>query len=50
MRHGCQAMHLAGMERGKTALFGEADDVIESIDEATLAANADFVMEVVRAI
>ncbi len=48
IRHGFQAMHLVGMDGRKPALYGQADDVLENIDEETLRANADFVMELLK--
>ncbi|WP_232050903.1 aminopeptidase [Arabiibacter massiliensis] len=48
IRHGYQAMHLVGMDGGKPAFFAQANDVLENIDEETLTANADFVMELLK--
>lgn len=47
-KHGLQAMHLVGMEGGKPANYGQADDVMENIDEATLRANVGFLMELLK--
>lgn len=48
IKHGYQAMHLVGMQNGKPAYFAQGDDVLENIDEETLAANTDFVMELLK--
>ena len=48
LKHGQQALHLAGMDGRKPAFFAEEDDVIENIDNDTLALNSDFVMEVLK--
>lgn len=48
MKHGQQAMHLAGMSGKKPAFFAQADDVIENIDADQLALNSDFVMELLK--
>lgn len=48
IKHGYQAMHLVGMDGGKPAYFAQANDVLENIDEETLNANADFVMELLK--
>lgn len=48
LKHGQQALHLAGMDGRKTAFFAEEDDVIENIDNDMLALNSDFVMEVLK--
>ncbi len=50
MKHGQQAMHLAGMEGKKPTFFGEADDVLENVDGDQLALNSDFVMELLKQI
>lgn len=50
MQQGCQAIHLAGFADGKPAFFGQANDVLENIDEETLQRNSDFVMELIRQI
>ena len=44
LKHGQQALHLAGHGWQKPAFFAEEDDVIENIDNDTLALNSDFVM------
>ena len=46
--HGCQAMHLVGMDNGKPALFAEADDVTENIKQDKLDQASDYVMELIR--
>lgn len=48
IKHGCQAMHLVGMENSKPAHLGQVDDMLESIDETTLAENADFIVELLK--
>lgn len=48
LKHGQQALHLAGMDGRKQAFFAEEDDVIENIDNDMLALNSDFVMEVLK--
>lgn len=48
LKHGQQALHLAGMDGRKPAFFAEEDDVIENIDNDMLALNSDFVMEVLQ--
>lgn len=50
MQQGCQAIHLAGFADGKPAFFGQANDVLENVDEETLQRNSDFVMEFIRQI
>ena len=50
MQRGHQVMHVAGMLDGKPAYFGQADDVLDNVDEETLAVNSDFVMELLRQI
>ncbi|MDO4289854.1 MAG: hypothetical protein Q4C41_01300 [Eggerthellaceae bacterium] len=47
-RHGYQTMHLAGMEGGKPAFYGEADDIADNVSEEAMLANADFVMEILK--
>ena len=48
LKHGQQALHLAGMDGRKPAFFAKEDDVIENIDNDMLALNSDFVMEVLK--
>lgn len=48
LKHGQQALHLAGMDGRKPAFFAEEDDVIENIDNDMLALNSDFVMEILK--
>ena len=48
LKHGQQALHLAGMDGRKPAFFADEDDVIENIDNDMLALNSDFVMEVLK--
>ncbi len=47
-KHGLQAVHLVGMEGGKPVAYGEAGDVVEAIDDETLASNTNFVMELLK--
>ncbi|MGI6105236.1 MAG: aminopeptidase [Raoultibacter sp.] len=47
---GLQAITLVGMDELKPAGFAQADDVLDEIDEETLEANIDFVMELIRGI
>lgn len=49
-RHGYQTLHLAGLSGGKPAYMGQADDVIDNLSEDIMQDNADFVMELIRAI
>lgn len=48
MKQGVQGMHLVGMDGAMPAGYGQADDVSESVDEATMLANADFIMELIK--
>lgn len=48
IKQGYQAMHLVGMNGAKPAFFAQGDDVLENIDEQTLEANANFVMELLK--
>lgn len=48
IKHGCQAMRLVGMENSKPAHLGQVDDMLENIDEATLAENTDFIVELLK--
>ena len=48
MKHRAQAVTIAGMDGNKPALMGEADDVIENIDEQSLTRAADFVVEMLK--
>ncbi|MBQ9068867.1 MAG: hypothetical protein IJ131_07375, partial [Eggerthellaceae bacterium] len=48
MRRGFQAMTLAGVEKGKPALLGQGDDVVENIDESMVAENARFLLELIK--
>lgn len=50
MRRGCQTMHLAGMENGKPAHYGQSDDVVENVSGEVMHANADFIMELLKSI
>ncbi len=45
---GFQAMHLFGAEKGRPALKGSADDVMENIDENLLEDNVNFLMELLK--
>lgn len=46
--HGLQAMHLVGAQGSKPALFGQADDVLDNVEEETMLRNSDFVMELLK--
>ena len=48
LKGGMQAVHLAGIENGMPAYSGGSDDVLENIDEDTLEANIDYLLELVR--
>lgn len=48
LRHGFQAMSIAGMDGSKPAYFAQGDDVLENIDPETLYRNAEFVMELLK--
>lgn len=48
LKHGHQALHVAGMEGKKPAFFAQGDDVVENIDADMLSLNADFVMELLK--
>ena len=48
MKRGLQAMTLAGMEGGKPALMGQGDDVLENVDEASVAEKAQFIVELIK--
>lgn len=50
MQKGCQAVHVAGFAEGKPAFYGEANDVLENVDEQILQRSVDYVMELVRQI
>lgn len=47
-RRGLQTIHVAGMQNGKPAYMGEADDRIDNIDEDKLLENAAFVLELLH--
>lgn len=47
---GYQTLHLAGLEKGCPAHCDQADDVVDNISPDALVENADFVMELIRAI
>ncbi len=49
-KHGASALHLVGDDGGKPAFFAQANDIVDNINESTLDKNAEFVMEVLRAI
>lgn len=50
INHGLQAMHLAGMEGGKPAFFGDKEDTVDNVDEGLLRERVDFVMELLKSI
>ena len=47
-KQGFQAMHLAGIEGGKPAFYGQEDDVVANVDEQKLDQNAAFVVELLK--
>lgn len=47
-KHRMQAMTLAGMDGGKPAYYGQADDIIENIDAESLDRSADLVIELLK--
>lgn len=49
-RHGYQTLHLVGLAGGKPAYLGQTDDVVDNLSEDIMQDNADFVMELIRAI
>lgn len=48
MKHGEQALHVAGMADRKPAFFAEADDVVENVDNDQISLNADFTMSLLQ--
>lgn len=48
LKHGYQALHVAGRDGKKPAFFAQGDDVVENIDADLLSLNADFVMELLK--
>lgn len=48
--HRMIAMHVCGMENGKPALLGQADDVVENVNQDMLYESADFVMDLVSVV
>ncbi len=48
MRHRVQSVTIAGMDGKKPALYCEAEDLIEHIDEQSLTKAADFVVEILK--
>ena len=45
---GVQAMHIMGVENGRPALKGSADDIIENVDEMLLEENIDYIAELLK--
>ena len=45
---GIPSLHLVGMEGNTPALIASADDVIDNVEEDTLAQNTDYVVELLR--
>lgn len=45
---GYQAMHLLGVENGQPALKGDADDIMENIDDLLFDDNVNFIMELLK--
>ncbi|MGI6590054.1 MAG: hypothetical protein ACOX1O_00330 [Eggerthellaceae bacterium] len=50
MGAGLQAVSIMGLDGNKPAYYGQADDVLENIDEEMIKQNANFVMEFLKAI
>ncbi len=50
MKHRAQAVTIAGMDGKKPAMYCEANDVIENIDEKALTRAADFVVDLLKSI
>lgn len=50
LRQGCQAMHLACMAGDKPAYAASKEDTVENLSEDVMMANADFIVEVIKAI
>ena len=50
LKHGLQAMHLAGIEGGKPAHINQENDVLENINPEKLHQNSDFIMELLKSI
>lgn len=48
IKNGVQGIHLVGMEGNLPAGMGQANDVSEEVEEETMLANADFVMELIK--
>lgn len=48
LKHRMQAMTIAGMDGDKPAGYGDADDVIENIDDKMLDQSADLVIEILK--
>lgn len=48
LKHGYQALHLAGIASDKPAYFAQNDDVVENVEEDKLVKHADFVMELLK--
>ena len=45
---GLQAMHIMGVEDGRPALKGSADDIMENVDEMLLEENIDYIVELLK--
>ena len=50
IKHGMQAVHIAGIEGGKQALLGQQDDVCENVSTKKVQQAVNFVMEVIKSV
>lgn len=50
MAHGIQAMTIAGMADGNTALYSADNDIIENVDPQALEDASNFVMAILKSI
>lgn len=50
MAHGVQAMTIAGMADGNTALYSADNDIIENVDPQALEDASNFVMAILKSI
>lgn len=50
MRHGVQALHIAGIEADKPAYCGQKDDVVENLSPEDLQANTEFLVQLIASI
>ena len=47
-KSGMQAMHLLGVEDGRPALKGSADDILENVDELIFEENINYIVELLK--